>query len=237
MRSKVVALFTLYAFVAVALVPAGAARADEAADFAAARQHFEAGRNAYLAGDYAGAINEFSLAQSLRPSPILDYNIGMSYEAIGDGQNAYAAFSRYLAAKPDAQNRAEVEQRMTALVERAQQQAAQAPPPATAGPPPSPSPTASPSSGGQAEPAPQPGTDPYGRAYAPGPPSPPMPPPPRKKGSRWWIVFPIVGAVAITAGIIWFVAANHNSGCNTPGCYPYERGLGTQPDAPPLLRF
>src|SRR5947209_3110375 len=50
---------------------------------AQAKQHFETGRNAYNAGDYVTAIREFKAAEQLRPSPILDYNIGLANEKLG----------------------------------------------------------------------------------------------------------------------------------------------------------
>lgn len=199
MRSPVVVLGTLFAFMMV-FVPPRPGRSQEP-DLAAAKQHFEAGRSAYLGGDFGRAIGEFQAAQAIRPSPILDYNIGLSFEALGDGENAYAAYSRYLAGKPDAPNRSEVEQRMQAIVQRAQQ-----PPP----PQPAPQP-------GAAQPAPPtPGSEPSGgAAYQPAPVTPPPAAPHKKR--YWWIVFPIVGGVVLTSLVIAAVVVANNS-CSGYGC-------------------
>src|SRR5688572_33186782 len=91
-----------------------------------AKAHFEAGKGAYLNKDYTGAIREFKAAQTLRPSPILDYNIGLAYEGLGKPRAATKYYRRYLEGKPDAPNRAEVEQKIAVL----DQQAAAVPPPA-----------------------------------------------------------------------------------------------------------
>src|SRR4051812_11372870 len=100
MRSPLVALLTLAAFLLLVLPPRVALAGDSDDSTASAKQHFEAGRTAYLGGDYARAISEFQAAQSIRPSPILDYNIALSYEAQGDAGNAYSYFQRYLTARP-----------------------------------------------------------------------------------------------------------------------------------------
>lgn len=192
MRSPLVSLVTLAAFLLL-VVPPQTALADGDDATVQAKQRFESGRAAYLAGDYATAINEFQAAQALRPSPILDYNIGLAYEGLGDAGNAYASYQRYLTAKPDAQNRAEVEQRMAALAKQLQA------PPASTGP-------------AVTQPA---GPDPYGQpTYIP--PARKAPAPAKKKSSNWWVVFPIIGGVVLTGVIIWAIAAN--TPCGPPDC-------------------
>lgn len=224
MRSPLVAATTLVAFLLCALPPAGA-WADDGADLAAAKQHFEAGRAAYLGGDYGRAITEFQAAQSIRPSPILDYNIGLSYEALGDGNNAFAAFERYLNAKPDAQNRADVEQRMYAIQQRLSQQQQQ--------------PTTPP--GATAPPQGTSGADPYSQGYyqqqppqtPPQEPAPPQNQRQGKKSSNWWVIFPILGGVALTAAIITVAVVASNNSCTPPNCGgSYAHALSNLPSDP-----
>src|SRR5579883_1541308 len=145
---RLVAVVTLVAFTA-SMVVARRARADEPAPsgsaedpaLSQAKARFEAGRTAYLARDYAGAIREFRAAEAIRPSPILEYNIAMAYEALGKPRQALHHYRRYLEGRPDADNRAEVERRIAAL------QAEPTPPPATIAPPATPAePTAPPPS-------------------------------------------------------------------------------------------
>src|SRR5690349_6934820 len=108
--------------------PAPAPTGDDAA-MAQAKQHFETGRNAYNAGDYVTAIHEFKEAEKLRPSPILDYNIGLANEKLNKKRVAVKYYQRYLNMQPNARNRPEVEQRITALQAAI---AAEPPPAATA---------------------------------------------------------------------------------------------------------
>src|SRR5438067_8608833 len=107
-----------------AAAPAAPAGGDEA--MAQAKQHFETGRNAYNAGDYVTAIREFKAAEALRPSPILDYNIGLANEKLGKKRVAVKYYKRYLEQMPNAPNRPEVDGRIAQLE---QDMAAQPPPP------------------------------------------------------------------------------------------------------------
>jgi tetratricopeptide (TPR) repeat protein len=239
MRHRLIVVPTLLAFVLLTL-RAGRTFADEppaptaqppAEDpaLAQARAHFEAGRNAYLAANYEQAIREFRSAEAIRPSPVLEYNIGLAYEGLGRPRVALRHYRKYLADKPDAQNRPEVEQRIAAL------EKAVAAGPATPEPAAQPAPPTTPAEGAPTQPPPEvqppqgeaqaqppgpaegtqpqyqypPGYDPYGGYVAPRPYAPPK----KRKSSMWWIVFPIVGGVALTAGLIYFAwwAANQTT--------------------------
>ena len=101
---------------------------------AQAKQHFETGRNAYNAGDYVTAIREFKAAEALRPSPILDYNIGLANEKLGKRRVAVKYYKRYLEEQPNASNKAEVEGKVTALEAEIARAAAARPPGTTAQP-------------------------------------------------------------------------------------------------------
>ncbi|MCU1280261.1 MAG: hypothetical protein JWM53_3807 [bacterium] len=206
-----------------------AAPGDDAA-MGQAKQHFETGRNAYNAGDYVTAIREFKAAEQLRPSPILDYNIGLANEKLGKRRVAVKYYKRYLEEQPNASNKGEVEQKVTAL----EAEIASQPPPAantqpggTAPQPgaqveqpgdmPPPDPSAQP--GAQAS---QPGYDPYAAQAPPG-----QAVKPAKKKSLWWIGLIIGGAVTITivlAVVIYVYAANTTF-------VAADRGLTTVPQS------
>ena len=114
--------------------PAGQSINDEA--LAQAKQHFEAGRNAYNAQDYITAIREFKAAEALRPSPLLAYNIGLANEKLGKRRVALKYYHRYLEQMPNAQNRPEVEGRIQQL--EAEVASLPPPPPPGQAPPPGP---------------------------------------------------------------------------------------------------
>jgi hypothetical protein len=172
---------------------------------AQAKQHFETGRNAYNAGDYVTAIREFKQAEQLRPSPILDYNIGLANEKLGKRRVAVKYYKRYLEEQPNASNKAEVEQKVAALeTEIAAQPATNAQPGGTAPQPgaaqveqPGDMPPADPNAtAGQPG---QPGYDPYSSTAPPGQ---PVAQKPVKKKSYWWIGLIIGGAVTLTVIIV-----------------------------------
>src|SRR3954465_7530461 len=105
--------------------PAPAASNDDAA-MGQGKVPFETGRNAYNAGDYVTAIREFKVAEQLRPSPILDYNIGLANEKLGKRRVARKYYRRYLELQPNASNKGEVDGKIAAL----EAEIAQQPPPA-----------------------------------------------------------------------------------------------------------
>lgn len=85
---------------------------DEAGQLAEAKQHFERGKELFKSGAYDQAIQEFKQADAIKPSPILAYNIGLSYENLGRCKAAIGFFQRYLREQPEAENRAETEQKI-----------------------------------------------------------------------------------------------------------------------------
>jgi tetratricopeptide (TPR) repeat protein len=199
---------------------------------AQAKQHFETGRNAYNAGDYVTAIHEFKAAEQLRPSPILDYNIGLANEKLGKRRVAVKYYKRYLDEQPNASNKAEVQGKVSALEAEIATQppaAANAQPGGTA-----PQPNAQTEQPGDMPPpdanaqpgaaASQPGYDPYA---SPAPAGAPVAAKPAKKKSYWWIGLIIGGAVTITvvlAVVIYFYAADTTT-------YIADRGLTTVPQS------
>jgi hypothetical protein len=175
--------------------------ANDDATMAQAKQHFETGRNAYNAGDYVTAIREFKAAEQLRPSPILDYNIGLANEKLGKRRVAVKYYKRYLEEQPNAANKAEVEQKVAGLeaaIASEPPTAANAQPGGTA---PQPGAQAQEQAGDMppADPnatagAAQPGYDPYASQAPPGAPV----VKPAKKKSLWWVGLIIAGAVTLT---------------------------------------
>ncbi|HEX4462651.1 MAG TPA: hypothetical protein VIA18_31960 [Polyangia bacterium] len=184
--------------------PAPAAAASDDATMAQAKQHFEAGRAAYNNGDYAGSIREFKQAEGLRPSPVLDYNIGLANEKLGKRRVAVKYYRHYLELQPNAPNKDEVQGRITSLEAAIAQQ-----PPAPTQPGAAPQAEEAPgdmpppdvNAQGQPQQPQQTGYDPYASA-APGPAQPVVKP----KRSYWWIWLIVAGGVALTIGLIVYVA-------------------------------
>jgi hypothetical protein len=114
-----------------------AARAEETAppSLEAARAHFDAGLAAYQAGDFPTAIREYDAANALVPAPQIDYHLGHAYQAMGDCPTGAEHFRRFLAAVPDAPERAEVEARSVCPGTSSAPAATVAPPPMTSPPP------------------------------------------------------------------------------------------------------
>jgi tetratricopeptide (TPR) repeat protein len=96
------------------------ARADEAvpdldAMARAARAHFQAGQAYYKRGDLRRALAEFKAATRDAARPELDYNIGLTYERLGDAARAIEAYQRYLAARPGDELTGDLTARVAAL--------------------------------------------------------------------------------------------------------------------------
>ncbi len=89
------------------------ARADD--QRSRARQHYIKGKELFSAGDYRGAIREFENADRLSPSPVLDFNIGLAHDHLGERDKAISRYKSYLRAMPNARNRAAVEAKIRRL--------------------------------------------------------------------------------------------------------------------------
>ena len=92
--------------VVVCVVPM-VARAD-GADLEIARSHYATGTKYYNAQRYGEAVKEFIEAYRLAARADLLYNIGLSYEKLGDPGRATAYYERFLAAAPEATERTEI---------------------------------------------------------------------------------------------------------------------------------
>ncbi len=80
-----------------------------------ARRLFEAGRAAYVEEKYQDALNYFQQSHEMSGRPQLLFNVGQAADRVGQRETAAQAFRDYLAAVPDAENRAEVEARIAEL--------------------------------------------------------------------------------------------------------------------------
>ncbi len=107
-----------------------------------AMESYQLGTSAYNAARYDDALGHFQEAATLYASPDFQYNIGLCYERLGKPEEAIRAFRTYLRAKPNAPDRANVEDRIFQLEkELAERDDADTPPePAPQPPPPAPAP-------------------------------------------------------------------------------------------------
>ncbi len=80
-----------------------------------AKKHYAAGEARWKAGNYRGAIIEFTAADELAPSPVLSYNVALCHDKLGQREDAVRHYREYLSRWPEAPNRAEVEARIAAL--------------------------------------------------------------------------------------------------------------------------
>jgi hypothetical protein len=84
-------------------------------DRAEARQHYQTGVKYYGAGDYRGAIREFSAAQQLAPADLNNYNLGLCYDKLGDAEPAVQYYRAFLDKQPNSDKRAEIEASISRL--------------------------------------------------------------------------------------------------------------------------
>jgi tetratricopeptide (TPR) repeat protein len=75
---------------------------------AAAKESFAAGKKLYDQAKFADAVVKFEEAYRLKPHPVIFFNIGKCYEAMGETGKAMRAFRDYLRLLPDATDRQNV---------------------------------------------------------------------------------------------------------------------------------
>ncbi len=120
-------------FIAMALLAATVARADNADPSAEARAHFDKGNAAYALGDYGQAAQEYEKAFSLKPDPALLYNAAQAHRIAGNKPRALLLYQNYLRVfGAQISNRDEVERHIENLQRAIEQdQKAQTTPPTT----------------------------------------------------------------------------------------------------------
>jgi tetratricopeptide (TPR) repeat protein len=113
----VLALAAAASFVAAALVsvPAEAAPRGGAAPDSRAVVLFEESVRAYREGRFQDAVDLLVEARKHKAEPVLLYNLGRAYEALGQQGEAAAAYERYLAEEPKAADRGAIEGRIATL--------------------------------------------------------------------------------------------------------------------------
>lgn len=99
-------------FVALLLVLAAPARA---ADNSEAQRHYTAGMAHYNLREYKEAIKEFEASYRLAPDPVFLFNLAQCHRLIKHDRDALYFYQAYLRARPDADNRVEVEKRVETL--------------------------------------------------------------------------------------------------------------------------
>jgi len=97
------------------------ARADEPAptpaELDAAKKAFEEGNNLYKQGKLVEAIAKLKESYKLSKNPFLLYNVGKTYDGLGQKESALFYYKKFLALGPaNAPMRAEVQRRVDALV-------------------------------------------------------------------------------------------------------------------------
>lgn len=107
-------------------VEAPQTEAERAASDRDARAAFAAGSNAFEEGAYDGALRLFEHSYELSGQPELLYNIGHCHDRLRNDRQAVASFEAYLEARPNAETRTAVEQRLSILRERVAQHDEQA---------------------------------------------------------------------------------------------------------------
>ncbi len=217
------------AFVAVAFVALGDARADEKSDMKKAREHYNRGEKAFTAGRFEEAYKEFEAGYAVMPRPAFLLNMAHSERKRGEVRNARALYRKFLVTDPQSKYRAEVEEVLAQLdaVIAAEEPAASsptsspttlAPPPAGAAPPAlvtPPAPEAPPPVALQpAAPPPRPALD-----LAAQPDEPRAEPSRRPVYQRWWFWAAVGGVVAAGAGSALFLLSGDS--------YTKKGSLGT----------
>jgi len=84
-------------------------------DVEQARADFERGAALYRAGDFRAALAAFEAAQARAPAPQSLFNIARCQERLGQLADAVDSYTAYLAAAPDAPDRAAVSSRVQEL--------------------------------------------------------------------------------------------------------------------------
>jgi hypothetical protein len=99
----------------LAVVMAGLLLSTLPSDVEQARADFERGAALYRAGDFRAALAAFESAQALAPAPQALFNIARCQERLGQLADAVDSYTAYLAAAPDAPDRAAVTARIDEL--------------------------------------------------------------------------------------------------------------------------
>ncbi len=99
----------------VAIVCVATPAASSASVDAAARAAFLSGQELFRAGQFSAAAGQFEKAYSLKPHFAIYFNIARCHEELGNAPSALRAYRSYLAERPDAADREEVDASIAGL--------------------------------------------------------------------------------------------------------------------------
>lgn len=107
-----------------------------------AKRHFDRGEKLYALTRFSEALDEYQKAFDAKQIPELLFNIGQCYRNLGDYESAIFSYRKYLTLAPEAENRPQVEQLITDLQAKIDQNDTRrlGLQPAPAAPPPPPAP-------------------------------------------------------------------------------------------------
>jgi len=91
------------------------AEAQRAQEIKEMKEHFKAGLTHYSLGEFAEAATDFREAYRIHAEPAILFNIAQTMRQMNDYHHAYFYYAQYLSQRPDAANRSEVEQFMSAM--------------------------------------------------------------------------------------------------------------------------
>lgn len=111
---------------AIVLLPTGveAAPTRAAPTDARALELFEQSAQAYRDGRFQEAVDRLVEARRFKAEPVLLYNLGRAYEALGKPRDAADAYTKYLEEEPEASDRKAIEGRIATLRGQANELAA-----------------------------------------------------------------------------------------------------------------
>jgi tetratricopeptide (TPR) repeat protein len=131
MNKRLLSRIVLILGLAVGLVRASAAFAADDQSLEQARKFFDRGQELYAEGNFDKAAEQFKKAHEARPYPQFLFNVAACYEKSKAYGKAVDFYKQYLAADPNAADKADVEKRVTVL----EKEAASAKPNTPANPP------------------------------------------------------------------------------------------------------
>lgn len=113
-------------FAAIVLLPRGADAAPTrtAPTDSRALELFEQSAQAYREGRFQEAVDKLLEARRFKSEPVLLYNLGRAYEALGKPSDAADAYAKYLEEEPEASDRKAIEGRIATLRGQANELAA-----------------------------------------------------------------------------------------------------------------
>ena len=121
-----VTLLAALLFSAIVLLPgeAEAAPTRSAPTDSRALELFEQSAQAYREGRFQEAVDKLLEARRFKAEPVLLYNLGRAYEALGKPGDAADAYAKYLEEEPEASDRKAIEGRIATLRGQANELAA-----------------------------------------------------------------------------------------------------------------